>query len=96
MSGLCNDRCPWCVTGNQSLIKINNSYGSNFMKQSVFYPPSSIPAYHDLEQAKQARQRNRNAYKISPYGINLPCGMSMTEEKVGYVYDVLQSVLGCD
>ena len=60
-----------------------------------FYPLSSIPAYQDLEQAKQARQRNRNAYKISPYGINLPCGMNMTEEKVGYVCDVLKSVLGC-
>ena len=60
-----------------------------------FYPLSSIPAYCDLEQAKQARQRNKIAYKISPYGINLPCGMNMTEEKVGYVCDVLKSVLGC-
>ena len=60
-----------------------------------FYPLSSIPAYRDLEQVKQARQRNTNAYKISPYGINLPCGMKMTEEKVGYVCDVLKSVLGC-
>jgi perosamine synthetase len=60
-----------------------------------FYPLSSIPAYRDLEQAKQARQRNRNAYSISPYGINLPCGMKMTKEKVGYVCEVLKSVLGC-
>lgn len=60
-----------------------------------FYPLSSIPAYRDLEQAKQARQRNRNAYMISPYGINLPCGMKMTEETVGYVCEVLKSVLGC-
>ena len=60
-----------------------------------FYPLSSIPAYRDLEQAKQARQRNTNAYKISPYGINLPCGMKMTEGKVGYVCKILKSVLGC-
>ena len=60
-----------------------------------FYPLSSIPAYQDLEQAKQARQRNRNAYTISPYGINLPCGMNMTKEKVGYVCAILKSVLGC-
>ena len=60
-----------------------------------FYPLSSIPAYENLEQAKQARQRNRNAYTISPYGINLPCGMKMTEETVGYVCEVLKSVLGC-
>ena len=59
-----------------------------------FYPLSSTPAYQDLEQAKQARQRNRNAYMISPYGINLPCGMKMTEEKVGYVCEVLKTILG--
>jgi perosamine synthetase len=59
-----------------------------------FYPLSSIPAYRNLEQAKEARQRNTNAYEISPYGINLPCGMKMTEEKIGYVCEVLKSVLG--
>ena len=46
-----------------------------------------------LEQAKRARQRNENAYKIFPHGINLPCGMNMTKEKVGYVCKVLKSVL---
>ena len=59
-----------------------------------FYPLSSLPAYQKLGQAKQARQRNKIAYKISPYGINLPCGMKMTKEKVGYVCDVLKSILG--
>ena len=59
-----------------------------------FYPLSSIPAYQDLEQAKQAQKRNKIAYEISPYGINLPCGMKMTEEKVGYVCEVLKSILG--
>lgn len=59
-----------------------------------FHPLSSIPAYQDLEQAEQARQRNKNAYKISPYGLNLPYGMNMTKEKVGYVCKVLESVLG--
>ena len=59
-----------------------------------FYPLSSLPAYQDLEQAKQAQKRNKIAYEISPYGINLPCGMNMTEEKVDYVCDVLKSILG--
>ncbi len=59
-----------------------------------FYPLSSIPAYQALEQAKEARQRNKNAYKISPYGLNLPSGMNMTEEKVGYVCDVLKTIIG--
>jgi len=59
-----------------------------------FHPLSSIPAYQKLEQAKKARQKNKNAYKISPYGLNLPCGMNMTEEKVKYVCGVLKSILG--
>jgi len=46
-----------------------------------------------LEQAKRARQRNKNAYKISPYGINLPCGMNMTKEKVSYMCEALKSIL---
>jgi len=59
-----------------------------------FYPLSSMPAYKDLKQVTQAQQRNKNAYKISPYGINLPCGMNMTKEKVSYVCEALKSVLG--
>jgi len=59
-----------------------------------FHPLSSIPAYQNLEQAKQTQQRNKNAYKISLYGLNLPCGMNMTKEKVGYVCKVLKSILG--
>lgn len=61
-----------------------------------FYPLSSLPAYQDLEQAKQAHQRNKNAYKISPYGLNLPSGMNMTKEKVGCVCDVLKSIINHD
>jgi len=59
-----------------------------------FHPLSSIPAYRDSEQAAEARRRNKNAYKVSPYGLNLPCGLNMTEEKVGYVCGVLKSSLG--
>ena len=58
-----------------------------------FHPLSSIPAYQTLEQAKQARQRNKNAYKISPYGLNLLSGMNTTKEKVGYVCEVLKDEL---
>lgn len=58
-----------------------------------FYPLSSLPAYEHLEQAAQARQRNHISYQISPYGISLPCPLNMTEEKVGYVYDVLREIL---
>jgi perosamine synthetase len=61
-----------------------------------FYPLSSLPAYQNLEQAKRAQQRNKNAYKISPYGLNLPSGLSMTKEKVEHVCDVLKAIIGID
>jgi len=58
-----------------------------------FYPLSYMPAYQNLQHAKQSQQRNKNAYKISSYGVNLPSGMDMTEEKVKYVCNVLKSIL---
>ena len=58
-----------------------------------FYPLSSLPAYEHLEQAKQARQRNRVSYEISPYAINLPSALNLTEDKVKYVCDTLRDVL---
>jgi perosamine synthetase len=59
-----------------------------------FHPLSSLPAYEHSEQAKKARSRNHVSYKISPYAINLPSGLNMTEAKVRYVCDTLRSVLG--
>ncbi len=58
-----------------------------------FYPLSSLPAYQNSEQANLAKKRNEIAYKISPYGFNLPSGMNMTKEKVKYVCKVLKLLL---
>jgi perosamine synthetase len=54
-----------------------------------FYPLSSMPAYSRLISSKIAREKNVVAYHLSPYGINLPCGMDMTEEKVRRVSNEL-------
>ena len=59
----------------------------------VFRPLSLLPAYENLEGAQMARQRNRVSYRISPYGINLPCALNMTDEEVGYVCDALKAIL---
>lgn len=67
--------------------------GKDIDCRPFFHPLSSIPAYQELEQAKKARHGNKNAYTISPYGLNLPSGMNMTEEKIGYVCEVLRSLL---
>lgn len=58
-----------------------------------FRPLSSLPAYAELPGVAKARRENTVSYTIAPYGLNLPCGMNMTEEKVEYVCTVLKSIL---
>lgn len=74
------------------IIKLMSECGIDC--RPFFYPLSSLNAYQKTEQAKQARHKNINAYKISPFGVNLPSGMNMTKEKVGDVCKVLKSILG--
>lgn len=50
-----------------------------------FNPLSSIPAYDGSAQSQLARKKNRVAYELSPYGINLPSGLNLTQELVEYV-----------
>lgn len=59
----------------------------------IFYPLSSLPAYDRLPQAKHAKRSNINAYKISPYGLNLPSALTITQTQVRYVCDALKTVL---
>jgi perosamine synthetase len=58
-----------------------------------FYPLSSMPAYSDQPAARSAREHNRTAYALSPYGLNLPSGMTMTAEKVTRVCQALKGVM---
>ena len=58
-----------------------------------FFPLSSIPAYSETEEARQARKRNSVAYRITPYAVNLPSGLNLTEEKVVYVCESLKTIL---
>ena len=58
-----------------------------------FFPLSSIPAYFETEQARLARARNRTAYRVTPYGINLPSGLNLTEDNVAFVCGVLKAAL---
>ena len=58
-----------------------------------FRPLSGLPAYADSQAAREARERNQVSYRLSPFGVNLPCGMNMTEELVGQVCATLKDVL---
>jgi perosamine synthetase len=58
-----------------------------------FYPLSAIPAYRDHPSAAGARERNPNAYAISPRGVNLPSGYYMTQSRFGLVCETLDAAL---
>jgi len=58
-----------------------------------FYPLSSIPAYEKSPQAEVARKENIHSYRISPYGLNLPCSLRITREQVRRVCGALKSTL---
>lgn len=63
-----------------------------------FHPLSSLPAYKDLPQAETAKKANKISYNISPFGLNLPSGASLTEDKVIYICNKLKDILkksGC-
>jgi perosamine synthetase len=61
-----------------------------------FYPISSQPAYSGFASAREARGRNTVSYRISPYGVNLLCGMNITYESVNYVCDAVKKVVGVE
>jgi perosamine synthetase len=60
-----------------------------------FYPLSTQPAYAHLPEATRARQRNTVAAAISPYGVNLPSSLRLSEEDVRRVGEALREILGC-
>lgn len=75
----------------ERMIELMNE--RNIDCRPFFYPLSSLPAYENLERAQKARRCNLVSYQISPYGINLPSGLNMTEDKVQYVCNVLKGIL---
>ena len=68
----------------------------NIDSRPFFHPLSSIPAYHDSPTAQAARDRNRVSYRICPYGLNLPSGLNMDEEKIRFVCDVFREIVGTE
>lgn len=58
-----------------------------------FYPLSSLPAFATTPGAARAQLENVVSYRISPWGINLPCGMQMTQTKVRRVADTIKEIL---
>lgn len=58
-----------------------------------FHPLSSIPAYAETKNAAEARARNVHAYRVSPWGINLPSALNLTSDQVEQVCATLLALL---
>ena len=58
-----------------------------------FYPLSMLPPYNSLPAAVAARCRNAASYAVSPYGVNLPSALSLTEDQVAFVAAKLKMLL---
>lgn len=65
----------------------------NIDSRPFFYPLSSLPAFGEEPEARRARQRNHVSYRISPLGINLPSSLSLTDDQIDTVCDVLIDIL---
>jgi perosamine synthetase len=59
-----------------------------------FYPLSAIPAFRETAEAAIARKRNKIAYSLSPYGINLPSALALDRVDVGRVCETLRREIG--
>lgn len=58
-----------------------------------FHPLSSLAAYESRPEAVKARSRNGVSYRVSPYGVNLPCALSIEREDVRLVAKALRESL---
>ena len=72
---------------------INELKQYNIDSRPFFYPLSMEPAYEEITKDIEYSKLNTVAYKLSPYAVNLPCGMMMTEEVVKRVCDKVKEIL---
>ena len=79
--------------GIEKEILIKKLKEKNIDCRPFFYPLSSLPAYNGSIQVKKARECNKISYEISPFGINLPSALNLTEEKVDFVCNVFKNII---
>jgi perosamine synthetase len=58
-----------------------------------FRPLSSLPAYSGHPQAKLAQERNSVAYRIAPYGLNMPSALTLERADVARACAALRTAL---
>lgn len=65
----------------------------NIDTRPFFHPLSSLPAYASNLDVERARRENVVAYRIAPYGVNVPSGLNMTPALVRTVADAVREIL---
>jgi perosamine synthetase len=65
----------------------------NIATRPFFHPLSSLPAYQNLPQAGHAHERNEVSYALSPYGVNLPSALNLTESQVDFVCQSVKQII---
>jgi len=80
----------FCLNKKQQIERLGQR---GMDSRPFFHPLSSLPAYEDSEQAHIARQRNKVAYRISPYAINLPSALSLGRDEIDTVCDAFREVI---
>jgi perosamine synthetase len=87
----------WMVTAvlpGVDKVWLADQLGAGGIDTRPFFDPlSDLPAYADLPTAEAARVRNPVVRAISPYGINLPSALRLTEPDVEQVCHDLVEVL---
>lgn len=68
----------------------------NVDARPFFYPLSQIPAYRDTDSGRAAARRNHVAYRLSPFGINLPSGPDIDRGSVERAAAALRKILSRD
>jgi perosamine synthetase len=65
----------------------------NIDSRPFFSPLSSLPAFEERPRAKRFVSASDKGQRVSKYGVNLPSGYNMTEEKVAIVASALTEVI---
>lgn len=67
---------------------------AGFDTRPFFYPLSCLPAFKDFVDPAEARERNPVAYDISSRSINLPCGLTLTQEQADRASEAFRQAIG--
>jgi perosamine synthetase len=98
LPGTTNSYWMSTIVLDESLGLRKEEFGRRLRERGVdtrpfFHPLSSIPAYKSDEEAAKARIRNTASYRVSPYGVNLPCGLNLTHDQADFVCQQVRAVI---